>query len=330
MAQERFLKIAASYLKEIDELMEALENSPKASEHPMRAEHMAKEEIFPKFGPTMENINKFINEASPEELDKAREIRGSCKFKEGSLCYLLAARFAAIDISPMQKSKELYAARALECFKAAFADTKAPEAIFNIGIIEKNQRNYEAALQAFRELEKLDPEGEQGIEATKRIQELEREIEQRKNSGSCVIATACMGDSSRQVATLRKIRDDGISADPIVRDFFHIFWSRYYEWSPIVARIASQDRAVAEHLRWSFLDPWFAWMEIVTLVGQRDISALNLEEQQDLLNRLGARLSAWLKELPCMMEEKSPADSAQVFDAFERFRVLAKKHGLAS
>ena len=44
--------------------------------------------------------------------------------------------------------------------------------------------------------------------------------------------------------SLRKLRDDAILADPIARDFFHVFWSRYYEWSPGVARIASQDGAV--------------------------------------------------------------------------------------
>lgn len=163
-------------------------------------------------------------------------------------------------------------------------------------------------------------------EAIEAVQDYEeRASREGRNASSCIIATACMGESSERVAALRKLRDDGISADPLVRDFFHIFWSRYYEWSPTVARIASQDRAVAEHVRWSFLEPWFAWMEIATFVGQRDIATLTEDERRDLMARLGVRLSAWLAELPNMMENKCPSEPAQVFASFERFRTLARK-----
>ncbi|HOE83077.1 MAG TPA: hypothetical protein PK329_08980 [Myxococcota bacterium] len=145
------------------------------------------------------------------------------------------------------------------------------------------------------------------------------------SSGGCVIATACLGADSDEIAALRKLRDDAILADPIARDFFHVFWSRYYEWSPGVARIASQDGAVRESIRWSFLDPWLAWMEFATLVGRRDVSALTDVEKDEILLRLNRRLTAWLDELPNHLESKCPSDKAEVFEAFDRFRMSALK-----
>ena len=111
----------------------------------------------------------------------------------------------------------------------------------------------------------------------------------------------------------------------IARDFFHVFWSRYYEWSPGVARIAAGDPAVAEHIRWGFLDPWLAWLEFATIVGQRSVADLSGDERRDVLERLGARLQSWLAELPNLMEGKCPTDASEVFAAFERFRTSAGK-----
>jgi hypothetical protein len=144
-------------------------------------------------------------------------------------------------------------------------------------------------------------------------------------SSSCVIATACLGSDSDTVAKLRKLRDDAISNDPVARDFFHVFWSQYYEWSPGVARIAAQDKAVSEHIRWSFLDPWLAWMEFTAIVGRRNVAELSNEERDVVLERLGSRLSAWLSELPKHLEQKCPADHSVVFASFERFREAALK-----
>lgn len=153
---------------------------------------------------------------------------------------------------------------------------------------------------------------------------LQREVEELKRSGAggCVIATACLGDA--RVAPLRKLRDDAILSDPVARDFFHVFWSRYYEWSPGVARIAAADPAVARHIEWGFLDPWLAWLELATIVGRRKMSDLSDAERREVLGRLGARLQAWLAELPALMESKRPADSEAIYAAFERFRATAQ------
>jgi len=151
------------------------------------------------------------------------------------------------------------------------------------------------------------------------------EAEAESPASSCIIATACFGKNAPEVAALRKLRDDAILSDPLIRDFFHVFWSRYYEWSPGVARIAEQDRSVAKHIQWSFLEPWLAWMEIVAFIGQRDIAKLTETEKQAILGRLGNRLNSWLAQLPTLMEEKSPKDPSQLFEAFERFRTLASK-----
>jgi hypothetical protein len=152
-----------------------------------------------------------------------------------------------------------------------------------------------------------------------------QQLKEQMQQGGCVIATACMGETSDEVASLRRLRDDAITSDPIARDFFHVFWSRYYEWSPSVARIAAQDPAVAEHIRWGFLDPWLAWLEFASAVGQRGVADLSDDERRETLERLGARLESWLAELPALMEGKCPADASQVFAAFERFRTSARK-----
>ena len=141
----------------------------------------------------------------------------------------------------------------------------------------------------------------------------------------CIIATACFGASSPGITSLRRLRDDAITSDPVARDFFHVFWSRYYEWSPGVARIASQDPAVAEHIRWGFLDPWLAWLEFASAVGQRGVADLSDDERREILERIGARLDSWLAELPTLMEGKCPTDASKVFEAFERFRASARK-----
>lgn len=142
-------------------------------------------------------------------------------------------------------------------------------------------------------------------------------------SSGCVIATVCLDDV--RVSALRKLRDDAIGSDPIARDFFHVFWSRYYEWAPGVARIASQDPAVAKHIRWSFLDPWLAWLEFATSVGQRNIEEISEDERLSIMRRLCSRLELWLAELPTTIEGKCPPDASQVFEAFERLRMSARK-----
>ncbi|MDP8255058.1 MAG: hypothetical protein P9M14_04860 [Candidatus Alcyoniella australis] len=144
--------------------------------------------------------------------------------------------------------------------------------------------------------------------------------EREPPSGACIVASACRGPDSPLVAGLRQVRDSAISRDPVARDFFHVFWSRYYEWSPAVARIAAEDREVAEHIRWAFLDPWLAWLEFASLVGRSGTAELTDEERRDILERLDRRLGAWLSELPARMESKCPADPSELLAAFERFR----------
>ncbi len=151
---------------------------------------------------------------------------------------------------------------------------------------------------------------------------LARETKIVREGGKCIIATACVGDD--RVAPLRQLRDESIMSDPVARDFFHVFWSRYYEWSPGVARIAARDPAVADHIRWSFLDPWMAWLEVASLIGRRKIDELSAEERDEVLQRLGRRMEAWVDELPAHLEEKRPAEVEKVFEAFERFRKSAQ------
>lgn len=141
-------------------------------------------------------------------------------------------------------------------------------------------------------------------------------------SGGCIIATACLGDG--RVAALRKVRDDAIASDPVARDFFHVFWSRYYEWSPPVARLAAADPAVAEHIRWGFLDPWLAWLEFATAVGRGGVSSLGDEERRRVLERLDERLRTWIGELPALFEDKRREYPGEVFAAFERLREPAR------
>jgi hypothetical protein len=143
-------------------------------------------------------------------------------------------------------------------------------------------------------------------------------------TSGCIIASACLGEDADEVARLRKIRDNAISTDPVARDFFHVFWSRYYEWSPGVARLANADAKIADHIRWGFLDPWLSWLEFVSLLGQRPIEELTNAERDVLLERLAARRTTWLAELPSLLEEKRPADDQEVYRAFERFRAAAR------
>ncbi len=141
-----------------------------------------------------------------------------------------------------------------------------------------------------------------------------------KGAAACIIATACLGESSSRLAMLRRIRDDAICADPIARDFFHVFWSRYYQWSPGVARIASEDAAVAEHIRWAFLEPWMAWLELVALIGRRGLEEIGARERDEILGRLNDRISGWLSQLPALMDGKCPSDSEAIHAAFEQVR----------
>ncbi|GAO01760.1 hypothetical protein [Anaeromyxobacter sp. PSR-1] len=140
-------------------------------------------------------------------------------------------------------------------------------------------------------------------------------------SSACIIATACVGADAPEIAALRGARDRSITADPVARDFFHVFWSRYYEWSPSVARLAEADPSLREHLRWGFLEPWLGWLEFVARTGRQPLETLGAEERDALLRRLVERRDAWLAELPGRLESKRPAD-AEVFAAFERFRGL--------
>lgn len=147
----------------------------------------------------------------------------------------------------------------------------------------------------------------------------------QKPSSGCIIASACVGEDAHEVAKLRKLRDDAISSDPIARDFFHVFWSRYYEWSPGVARVANADPSVAEHIRWGFLDPWLAWMEFVTQLGTKDLDAIEPAERDAILRRLSERRKIWLEQLPALFEGKRPKSDEAVYAAFERFRAGAQE-----
>lgn len=141
----------------------------------------------------------------------------------------------------------------------------------------------------------------------------------------CIIATACasLQPIDERVNALRRVRDTGISSDPTIRDFFHVFWSRYYEWSPGVARIAAADPAVAQHIRWGFLEPWLAWMEYASSVGRRSVDDMSDAEARELLGSLERNLREWIAQIPSLMEGKIPDDSGTVFDAFDRFSKLA-------
>lgn len=148
---------------------------------------------------------------------------------------------------------------------------------------------------------------------------------QRSGGGeSCIIATACLGADSEQVTALRQLRDDAITSDPVARDFFHVFWSRYYEWSPSVARIAAADPAVAEHIRWSFLEPWLAWIELASIIGRRSAAELSEAERQDILSRLTEHLDSWFSELPAHLGEKCPDDPETLNESLERFRLATR------
>lgn len=145
-----------------------------------------------------------------------------------------------------------------------------------------------------------------------------------KPTSACIIASACLGEDADEVARLRKLRDDAISTDPVARDFFHVFWSRYYEWSPGVARVANADPGVADHIRWGFLEPWLAWMEFVTGLGTKELDAIDPAERDAILRRLAERRRVWLEQLPGLFEGKRPKSDAEVYEAFERFRAGAQ------
>lgn len=152
-----------------------------------------------------------------------------------------------------------------------------------------------------------------------RIARIGKRAEGSGASPACIIATACVGAGAPEIAALRGARDRSITSDPVARDFFHVFWSRYYEWSPHVARLAAEDPALRAHLRWGFLEPWLGWLDVVARSGRTPLEALGPEERDALLRRLFERRDAWLAELPDRMESKRP-DDAEVFAAFERFR----------
>lgn len=162
-------------------------------------------------------------------------------------------------------------------------------------------------------------------EAIAKVLDLENvaAIEARRSSSACIIASACVGACEKRVAALRAVRDQAILEDPVARDFFHVFWSRYYEWSPAVARLANEDAGVREHIRWSFLEPWLAWLEMAMRLGQRDLADVSATERNEILARLVEQVNSWLKELPRHLEGKCRADQAEVFQAFERIRMEA-------
>lgn len=217
---------------------------------------------------------------------------------------------------------------AVDLFKRAFEIGRRPADALAAGRIYKEIGDRDAAMTFLKQAEELDSDGDIGIEATKLIRSLKvtsaaSSTPSRAPAPSgCVIATVCLGDD--RVAPLRKLRDEAIVSDPIARDFFHVFWSRYYEWSPGVARIAAADPAVARHIKWSFLDPWVAWMELAAAVGLARMEELGESDRSTILERLEDRLHAWLRELPALLESKAPADPRTVFEAFERFRTAAQ------
>jgi len=134
----------------------------------------------------------------------------------------------------------------------------------------------------------------------------------------CVIASACSAHGTDHLLLLRRLRDDLITEDPIARDFFHVFWSRYYEWSPPVARLANENGAIADHLRWSFLEPWMVWIECIALMGRRSPENLTSNQREMILCHLHQRIGAWLLELPARLEEKCPVDLSELWQSFDR------------
>jgi tetratricopeptide (TPR) repeat protein len=290
-------------------------------------------EVQAKIDKARATIAKLEEVGGPEYSETVRLGKAWSFRVEARYHYTGYAAFGSQDLSDkLAKKKANCGRRALELFREEIRLEEPSAAIFIIvGLLEREFGSREQALADFRRARALDPNGERGREALTLIQEIEEENEgggkgaTPPQSGGCIIATACLGGETDIIAALRKLRDDSISSDPVARDFFHVFWSRYYEWSPGVARIAAQDKSVRESIRWSFLDPWIAWMEFATLVGRREISELSDTEQQEILARLGRRLKVWLDEIPDHMESKCPPDPAKVFESFERFRESALK-----
>lgn len=136
-----------------------------------------------------------------------------------------------------------------------------------------------------------------------------------------VVATASLGDAP-ELAALRRVHDQAMSADPAARDFFHVFWSRYDEGAPRVARIAGGGPAVREHLRWAFLEPWLAWLDLVSECGRAGASEIPEDRKLSLVDELLRRRDASLAALPPQAEGRRPSDDAAVFAALDRVLAL--------
>lgn len=211
--------------------------------------------------------------------------------------------------------------KAAHWFKIA-AEKGEPDAQYKLSLMYFNgngglRKDYKEAARLCRLAANQDHP-----KALAQVQDLEM-MASRSSGSSCIIATACTGATSAEVNRLRQLRDSGISADPIVRDFLHVFWSRYYEYSPGVARLAETDGNVARHIRWSFMEPWFAWLELVARVGRRGSAELDARQRADIIDALTNRVQKWVSQLPEQLEGKRPADDATVFEAFEAFRATA-------
>lgn len=197
----------------------------------------------------------------------------------------------------------------------------------NVGEARWRLRDRAGAIEALNDFVATSDDAERRLEARALLDEIEKfddaaiaRIGQSTSPSACIIASACVGADAPRVAALRSARDRAMTEDPVARDFFHVFFSRYYEWSPPVARLAEAHPEVRSHLRWGFLDPWLSWMDFVAATGRRGVDELSAAEKDALLERLVAGRDAWLSELPARMESKCPQDPGEVFAAFERFR----------
>ncbi len=138
----------------------------------------------------------------------------------------------------------------------------------------------------------------------------------------CIIASTAAPRHAEVIEALRQVRDHRINADPVARDFFHVFWSRYYEWSPGVARVAAADLGSADAIRWAFVEPWLAWLEVIAVLG-REPNAASEDLREEALKRLSGRIQSWCAELPERFEAKRHDDGG-VWAAFEAFREEAR------
>lgn len=136
------------------------------------------------------------------------------------------------------------------------------------------------------------------------------------------VAPARGGADAPELDALRRLRDHALRADPVARDFFHVFWSRYYEWSPHVARSAARGPAIREHLRWAFLEPWLAWLELVSGCGAARPDQIPEERKLEVMDELLRRRDAWVAALPAQLARRRPPDDAAVFAALDRVLAL--------